>query len=590
MPEHPTKVALSDGTELDPSLVSLSLKDGQSWEGNGEKELTCSSSDLSVTDTTSNAKKTAKVDKVGAEATFTYGGEALKGEYSVNVAAGQSFDLAKLKVTGADGKEIAVSTESAKATAADGTGAKATATVAAKNPHGNGSAKALFEDKAADTYTVTLSVDASSTGYACGGTRTFTVHVVKDAVEDSEVTVYKSTDTSKVPVSSLTVPYGTEVNAGDYKVALAETVNTDGDNKAGEISLDLYDSEGKKVPSGKAEHAGTYTLRVSDDGYKYDFSAVAPVKVTVTPVDLTDIQPGMPNDALKDWYGEYYAVVPSQAVQKTNVTLKVNTGTDGKDDYSKYLTEVVKSGEATKSLQRWDAAKSEWVDVTEVKEAGSYRVGAVLAKDSAAGDITFADQEAHATWVSFTVVSKAPEFSDVAPSAWYFESVAKASGSIVHGYDGKVFRPEASITRAEVATVLYNAATDGKGTATGTDSGFSDVASDAWYAPYVAWAHKVGVVNGDGGEFRPNDEVTTEEFAAMLANYAKVIEGADVDGADASALDSANGGASVSDWARQSVAWAVETHVMGNGGAAIDAQAPIFRARVTAMVVNHLSE
>ena len=118
-------------------------------------------------------------------------------------------------------------------------------------------------------------------------------------------------------------------------------------------------------------------------------------------------------------------------------------------------------------------------------------------------------------------------------------------------------------------------------------TGFSDVNGHAYYGKAISWAKQAGVVNGNGdGTFRPDANVTREELAAMLANFAKKYNSfVDVD-AD-KVLGEFSDGASVSDWAEavDSVAWAVEGEIMGNGGF-IAPTAQITRAEAAAMVVN----
>ena len=74
----------------------------------------------------------------------------------------------------------------------------------------------------------------------------------------------------------------------------------------------------------------------------------------------------------------------------------------------------------------------------------------------------------------------------------------------------------------------------------------------------------------------------------MLANYAKVLgdfEAVDVDATFASFPD----GSAVSDWAKESVAWAAANKVMGNGGV-LNPSSVITRAEVAAMAVNYQPE
>ena len=85
-------------------------------------------------------------------------------------------------------------------------------------------------------------------------------------------------------------------------------------------------------------------------------------------------------------------------------------------------------------------------------------------------------------------------------------------------------------------------------------TGFSDVNGHAYYGKVISWAKQAGIVNGYGdGTFRPDANVTREEFAAMLANFAKKYNSfTDVD-AD-KVLGEFSDGASVSDWAEEVVA------------------------------------
>lgn len=168
-----------------------------------------------------------------------------------------------------------------------------------------------------------------------------------------------------------------------------------------------------------------------------------------------------------------------------------------------------------------------------------------------------------------------------------------ADNGYINGYAGTtLFGPEAQIKRGDVACVLFNMAG-----APGIDNdnfvdedgnfltGFSDVNGHAYYAQAIAWAKQAGVVNSYGdGTFKPESMVTREEFACMLANYAKLT--GNYEAADSKALDGFADKGSVSDWAVDSVAWAVEGEIMGNGGS-LDGTGVITRAQVAAMAVNY---
>ena len=141
-----------------------------------------------------------------------------------------------------------------------------------------------------------------------------------------------------------------------------------------------------------------------------------------------------------------------------------------------------------------------------------------------------------------------------------------AGNGLIKGYEGTtLFGTHDQITRAQLATILCRAAGAGDEAAKATvdTTGLSDIAAGgAWYTGYVNWAFENGVVTGnDDGTFRPDDPVTREEMAVMIARYAKA-HGADVDGASLDSLKTMSDWESISAWARQSVAWCAENGVL----------------------------
>jgi hypothetical protein len=74
------------------------------------------------------------------------------------------------------------------------------------------------------------------------------------------------------------------------------------------------------------------------------------------------------------------------------------------------------------------------------------------------------------------------------------------------------------MNRAMLVTVLHRL---GGELSIGGISSFSDVATAAYYAAAVAWAENFGIVTGvGGGLFAPNAEITRQDLAVMLLNYA----------------------------------------------------------------------
>ena len=109
-------------------------------------------------------------------------------------------------------------------------------------------------------------------------------------------------------------------------------------------------------------------------------------------------------------------------------------------------------------------------------------------------------------------------FTDVAEGDWYYDAVAYCwENGIMDGTSGTAFAPNLLLNRAMMAQVLYNLA---DGTAS-TAAGFPDVAASAWYADAVNWAAANGYVTGyDNGSYGPEDSLTREQLAVILYRYA----------------------------------------------------------------------
>ena len=110
-------------------------------------------------------------------------------------------------------------------------------------------------------------------------------------------------------------------------------------------------------------------------------------------------------------------------------------------------------------------------------------------------------------------------FEDVPQDAWYFSTAMECyETGLINGTSATTFSPMQEMTRAMVVTILWRM--DGQ-PATAFNNKFKDVSSKQWYATSISWAVNNGVVNGYGdGTFKPDAAVTREQVAVMLANYA----------------------------------------------------------------------
>jgi hypothetical protein len=185
--------------------------------------------------------------------------------------------------------------------------------------------------------------------------------------------------------------------------------------------------------------------------------------------------------------------------------------------------------------------------------------------------------------VNFTVIMPAT-FSDVSTSYWGYNAISSlGSKGIVSGYPDGTFKPEASITRAEFATMLVRAL--GLNTS-GTTSTFTDVTADAWYYGYVNAAASANLVAGIGGNmFAPNALITREQMAVMVVNAlgtkAPTIAGTE--------LNAFSDKAAVSSWAVSGVDEAVKAGIVS--GMTADTLVPLAnatRAQAAEMIYNLL--
>lgn len=109
-------------------------------------------------------------------------------------------------------------------------------------------------------------------------------------------------------------------------------------------------------------------------------------------------------------------------------------------------------------------------------------------------------------------------FTDVNEGDWFYDVVLYAyDNGLMTGTSADTFAPNTATTRGMIVSMLARL----EGVTNAEDAGFADVADNDWYATAVNWAASVGVVNGyEDNTFRPNAPITREQMAAILYNYA----------------------------------------------------------------------
>lgn len=171
---------------------------------------------------------------------------------------------------------------------------------------------------------------------------------------------------------------------------------------------------------------------------------------------------------------------------------------------------------------------------------------------------------------------KAPAYSDTA-GHWAEAAIHRwSSRGVVQG-DGGAFRPDDSLTRAELAAMLDRV----MGYQTAAENTFSDLGEN-WYTQSLLHLAAAGVLEGAEGRIRPGDPLTRQEAAVILARAFQVEE----DGAALPFSDKAD----VAPWAAGAVsALAGAGYIQGCDGA-FDPAGNVTRASLVTILDNMVSD
>ena len=405
----------------------------------------------------------------------------------------------------------------------------------------------------AGVYKLTLTAEEDGS-FEEGGTVTAYFKVLASHITAGAVNAYAAIDGKMLSATATGFPY--KAAAYDYDLIVKE--------KDGGATVDpsLYEVELTDAETGEAVEAiqevGSYEIQVSIDGTDVPDDAF---KVEVTKAELVAAKAN----------ADFFALPADGSAASPAFT--ANTEADFKG-LSLELTDE------NSDVVYWNADMTEKVAAEDLTEAGDY-----------VAEITVLSTEPSfetpdPIYAAFKV-SKTAVYADVDANAWYAESVYKAAEAdygYMTGIPGtNLFLPEGTITRAQSAQVLYNMA-GGKNDTGYYPTQFSDVDPEAWYALPVLWASEAGIVTGmgDTGTFAPDQNVTREQAATMLWRYMKA-QGKDVSGsADLAAYAD---GSSVSGWAAEAMAWAVDAEVFGVGTDVLRPADTLTRAEMAAISV-----
>ena len=178
-------------------------------------------------------------------------------------------------------------------------------------------------------------------------------------------------------------------------------------------------------------------------------------------------------------------------------------------------------------------------------------------------------------------------FDDVKPGDWFYNDVVYVyEKGIMDGVDNRVFSPNTTLNRAMFVTMLYRVA--GEPTVSKT-ADFSDVPGGTWFSDAVAWASSQGIVDGyDDDMFGPYNSLTREQLATILYRYAKWSGMSTY--APTDALAGFADAADVSSYALDAMRWAVYTGLMQGSENGLEPQSSASRAQVAAIIHRFLDK
>lgn len=179
-------------------------------------------------------------------------------------------------------------------------------------------------------------------------------------------------------------------------------------------------------------------------------------------------------------------------------------------------------------------------------------------------------------------------YADVA-GTWSEEYVERMTElDLMEGRSAGSFAPNENMTRAELVLALYRLA--GSPSVSGKNP-FDDVAGDAAYRDAVIWANEKGIASGRSqGVFDPNGDVQRQEIAKILNAFAADAVGRKSLHNRIDVLSGYADAAQVSDWARESMNWAVASEFITGSGGKLDPRGAATRAQMAAILCRYMDD
>ncbi len=180
------------------------------------------------------------------------------------------------------------------------------------------------------------------------------------------------------------------------------------------------------------------------------------------------------------------------------------------------------------------------------------------------------------------------DFLDVSRTDWFYYDVRYVcENGLMNGTSRNRFSPYGTATRGMLVTILYRMENEPRcfGSAA-----FSDVKPGAYYEKAVVWASQNGIVSGyTDGTFRPDAPVTREQLASILYRYT-LYRGQDVSAGETTSLTGYGDAQAVSSYALPAMRWACGTGILQGANGKLNPSGLATRAQLAAMLHRYLTK
>ena len=180
------------------------------------------------------------------------------------------------------------------------------------------------------------------------------------------------------------------------------------------------------------------------------------------------------------------------------------------------------------------------------------------------------------------------DFLDVSRTDWFYYDVRYVcENGLMNGTSRNRFSPYGTTTRGMLVTILYRMENEPRcfGSAA-----FSDVKPGTYYEKAVVWASQNNIVSGyTDGTFRPDAPVTREQLASILYRYTR-YRGQDVSAAGTTSLTGYGDAQTVSNYALPAMRWACGTGILQGANGKLNPSGLATRAQLAAMLHRYLTK